>query len=506
MTGDDDNPQGLVQLLPFYATGNLGAEDRARVEAALAVDASLRQELEAVQALRRMVREGATGLAREPRDAELRLRRLLARLGPPGPRVLGAQPERPTSRGVAWKVAFAASTAVVVAQGAIIAWQAAGPHRSYETLAGPAASRTSADLLVTPAADARWGDVQALLARRRLEIVGGPPRRRARRRRPRRRLARGGGRSAPRLAAGGLRRRRQMSLGRTAIAALAACLLPGAMIAAQHPDVAPPPGKVAPTVPPAARDEPTAPAPPSSRSPPHKTPLTPVAPPPVHRPAPANPPPRVEGPPLAPAPRAPPMRDAALPQESPGVVLFLLRETADPRTAAKGAGVELAETTALTAIGLRLAVGRLPPGDTPAEAVRRLERRPEVAWAQADHRYQSLSASAPPAAFVLHGLDAAQPATGVVAMIDTMAAGDHEAFRGAALQQRFFRSPVAPAAHGTAVASLIVGRAGARGPRAAPGWSTWWPSSRSPRTGRRYRRPAIWRGRSTRRSRCSRTS
>lgn len=175
MTGEDDNPQDLAHLLPFYVNGTLGADERARVRAALLGDAALRRELEAVRALRRLVREGGSAITPEPRDRELRLRRILARLGPQGLRAWGAPLERGAPRRLSWKVAFAASAAVVVAQTAVIAWQATGPQREpYGSLAGPATPRARADLLVTPAADASWSDVQALLAARDLQIVGGP--------------------------------------------------------------------------------------------------------------------------------------------------------------------------------------------------------------------------------------------------------------------------------------------------------------------------------------------
>lgn len=244
-----------------------------------------------------------------------------------------------------------------------------------------------------------------------------------------------------------------------AIAALVACLFPGAMSGAQPPDVAAPPGKVAPPATPRPKTEPEPPPP----RPPPKPAGTSMSPPRVVPPSQAPLAPRTGRPPVPIVARAPPARDAALPEGTTGLVIFLLRKAADADAVARGAGLDLTETAELPAIGLRMAVARLRPGDTPTEAVRRLEGRPEVAWAQPDHRYQSLAGPAPPTAFVLHGLAAAPAATGLVAMIDTMAPRDHEVFRGAALQQRFFRSPVAPAAHGAAVASLIVGRSSVQG-------------------------------------------
>lgn len=166
--------------------------------------------------------------------------------------------------------------------------------------------------------------------------------------------------------------------------------------------------------------------------------------------------------PTRPSPQ-PPWRaqEVSIPDQDQGLVIFMIRDTGDPFATGRAAGVDVMETTPIEAVRLRMVVARLRPDDSLGAAIKRLEALPQVSWAQADHNYQSLAGPALPRAFELHDLgaaDLARPATGVVAMIDTMIATDHPALRGAAIQQRFYRAPMTPGPHGTAVASLIAGR------------------------------------------------
>jgi len=199
---------------------------------------------------------------------------------------------------------------------------------------------------------------------------------------------------------------------------------------------------------------------PTTVAPPRRLPR-PLAPTLTPQPSPSPP---IPTPTVARPAQQPPWRaqDVSIPDQSQGLVIFMVRDAGDPLAAGRAAGVEVVESALIEAVRLRMVVARLRPDDALAVAIKRLEALPQVAWAQADHNYQSLAGPALPRAFELHDLgaaDLARPATGVVAMIDTMVAGDHPVFRGGALQQRFYRSPMTPAAHGTAVASLIAGRA-----------------------------------------------
>ena len=165
------------------------------------------------------------------------------------------------------------------------------------------------------------------------------------------------------------------------------------------------------------------------------------------------------GRPSAPKP-APPEPPSGPDERSADTVVFLLRQGGpDPRTLARSAGLNLVEATPLQSVQLVMAVAGLAPGDTPEAAVARLSKLPGVAWAQVDHLYQALGAAAPPG-FELEGLTGeamATPAPGVVAMIDTALAANHEVFAGATIEQRLFATPMTAGAHGTAVAALLVG-------------------------------------------------
>jgi subtilisin family serine protease len=135
----------------------------------------------------------------------------------------------------------------------------------------------------------------------------------------------------------------------------------------------------------------------------------------------------------------------------------------DPTAAAAAAGLDLVEATPLQSLGTTLALVRLRKGDSLAAAQGRLALVPEVSNTQPNHVFQTMADSAAPVPkrFVIHGLSAPEPIgridDGTIAMIDTVVAPDHEALRGARLQQQNFTADPTPRAHGTAVASLIAG-------------------------------------------------
>lgn len=159
-------------------------------------------------------------------------------------------------------------------------------------------------------------------------------------------------------------------------------------------------------------------------------------------------------------------RDAEVDEQTPDTVVFIVRDAgANPQALASRAGVSMAEAVPLTSAGLVMVVGKLAAGDTPAAAIARLSAIPGVAWAQPNHVYQGL-AGRTPRGYELQGLTAeamAQPAGGILAMIDTAVALDHEVFAGAAIEQRLFSAPMSPGAHGTAVAALLVGGGAVQG-------------------------------------------
>lgn len=60
---EDPEYQALSQLLPFYVNGTLGAEECARIDAALATSTALREELAALGRLAQGVKTGGRELA-----------------------------------------------------------------------------------------------------------------------------------------------------------------------------------------------------------------------------------------------------------------------------------------------------------------------------------------------------------------------------------------------------------------------------------------------------------
>jgi hypothetical protein len=163
-------------------------------------------------------------------------------------------------------------------------------------------------------------------------------------------------------------------------------------------------------------------------------------------------------PPSVPAPAPAPATDDRLPDS---VIVVIDRDGIDIAGLARTAGVTVVETSRLQSLPLTTVVARLRPGDTPEAAITRLSGLPGVAWAQANHVFRASGRVAPvPRPYAMAGFSAqtlARPAPGVVAMIDTPAALDHEALRGVGAEQRLFTPTATADAHGTAVAALLVG-------------------------------------------------
>ena len=159
------------------------------------------------------------------------------------------------------------------------------------------------------------------------------------------------------------------------------------------------------------------------------------------------------------------LRDRDLPETLPDQILFTT--DGDPSAIVARTGLDLIETIALPSLGTTLVVAGLRKEDSPEDALQRLTQSEDVRGPQPNFVFQTMSDAAPvPKRFAIHGLDAASPATAgangsaparTIAMIDTAVALDHEALRGARLEQRIFVPDPTPRAHGTAVASLIAG-------------------------------------------------
>jgi len=154
------------ELLPWYATGQLDAAERVRVEAHLSSCADCRQQLTSE---RRMIQE-FRDLAPEVDAGWDRLRRRIE------PQRLGRY--RPRLRGRAWNVVrHPAITALAAAQVGFLVLTGglllSLSRPDYHALGSTPAS-SSADVIVIFRADATEEDVRATLRAANASIVGGP--------------------------------------------------------------------------------------------------------------------------------------------------------------------------------------------------------------------------------------------------------------------------------------------------------------------------------------------
>ena len=171
-------------------------------------------------------------------------------------------------------------------------------------------------------------------------------------------------------------------------------------------------------------------------------------------------------------PELPPleMRDAAISDHVEGRVLFVLAMPGSTAAkVAKAAGVTIIEQVPLDQLGLLMVVAGLAPGDTIAAASTRLQRQRGVDLVQPDYQFQSLGSSSRAKGFKLHGIPDSDrtPISGTIAMIDTAVDLGHPSLKLAGIRQTTFGMAASPAAHGTAIAELLVGRGSF--PGTAPG-------------------------------------
>lgn len=146
----------ISELLPFYLNGTLGAEEKAKVEHALAADTGLQEELQLLEHIRTSLQVDPTGFS----PGELGL----ARLGRDIDR--GTPARRPSLAALAAAFALGAILSGVVAVAAL-----RGPEEPYRQ-AGAAPADES--LLVAFRADATAREISDLLVAGNYVIVDGP--------------------------------------------------------------------------------------------------------------------------------------------------------------------------------------------------------------------------------------------------------------------------------------------------------------------------------------------
>ena len=127
---------------------------------------------------------------------------------------------------------------------------------------------------------------------------------------------------------------------------------------------------------------------------------------------------------------------------------------------ARRAGFSASEPERLDGLDLTVVMLRAPAGLDTRAAITRLRSLDRDGRYDYDHLYSSAGATA---GHATGGAPSPHRATAgpTVGLVDTGVAGDHPAFARTAIQQQGFAPGGAkPAAHGTAVASLLVGEAG----------------------------------------------
>lgn len=177
---DDEKMDEIELLLPWRATGALGAEEARRVDAALARDAELRRKYELVQeemaeSVLAAEELGAPSVRARDKlfaaiEAEASPQRAPARATGLRARVLDFFASL-TPRAIAWSAATAAL--VILLQGAVLTRTLVAPGGAFQTASAPE-SREGSFALVAFAPDATAQQIADFLQARGASIVDGP--------------------------------------------------------------------------------------------------------------------------------------------------------------------------------------------------------------------------------------------------------------------------------------------------------------------------------------------
>ncbi len=192
--------QSLMQLLPFYVNGTLGATDCARIDTVLATSSELRAELELQhQIARKTIEEGRVMTANSANPTQA-LKSIMPRLKASAISVKMDGSSSATSPSFSallsflhprhWHPAISLSLAVAVAGlGGIITAQNANQQKStvkianletrikeaeFQLASGPSAETLRGNILIQLQDNATWAQVEALLLSEDLTIVNGP--------------------------------------------------------------------------------------------------------------------------------------------------------------------------------------------------------------------------------------------------------------------------------------------------------------------------------------------
>jgi Subtilase family len=162
------------------------------------------------------------------------------------------------------------------------------------------------------------------------------------------------------------------------------------------------------------------------------------------------------------------LRDAESPDAVAGQIIFTISNQSDPAKIASSAQLNLIESAPLDSIGIVMVVAAIAQGDSISAATARLQTINGVIAAQPNHLFQShgtgkeKAKGRPPKRLSLHAIPQS-PVAGRIAMVDTPVDLGHEVLKGARVTQSSYGVPIASGAHGTAIASLLVGEGGVPG-------------------------------------------
>jgi len=162
-TPDDE----ISALLVFYANETLEGSEKQAVEAALAADADLRAELDALRALRTEMQADRHQSTPVSTPGEFGLARLMRRID--NEQIHQQRPSASRSR--IWQVAAAAAIALFVGQSALVVF---APGRLVEFAGGSTERAQGPTLKVAFAGQVVEADIRALLLELNLVIVDGP--------------------------------------------------------------------------------------------------------------------------------------------------------------------------------------------------------------------------------------------------------------------------------------------------------------------------------------------
>ncbi len=188
-------------LLPFYVNGTLNAVDCARIDMGLATSAELRNELDDLNGLAQMVREGGQAMTQKQGDVDVQLGKLMddPRMAERAkePMRFAAMQSTPVSSGLLsflnpknWHpaVSLALVAAAVAQAGWLMDMNGEQKERSqqiaqlekkvgdleYQLASGPDGGAQTADILVQVKPGASWQALSGLLSKEGLTIVDGP--------------------------------------------------------------------------------------------------------------------------------------------------------------------------------------------------------------------------------------------------------------------------------------------------------------------------------------------